>query len=344
MAATIKQIGELAGVSSATVSLVLNKKKGVGQETRDRVFQAAESLGYRQRRQVGAGEARTVRFLRIAKHGHIINPSHRVFIADYLDGIEGEARQLGCAIEVATYEHFEPSVILEDLGRGGIEGAIVLGTELDEEDFLALRGSPLPLVFIDTFHRSFDFDFVDMDNYSSVFSVIEYLHGMGHRRIGLVKGSIETRNFAERERGFLEGLERFGLPFDRRDLFAIDSTYEQGRIDMARLLQGLADLPEALFCVNDLVAYGCISALGEAGFRVPDDVSVVGFDDLPSNAFMNPPLTSIKVSKHRIGQCAMNLLALRLDEPGRPSEKTTVGGELVVRASVADRRGEENRT
>ena len=96
-------------------------------------------------------------------------------------------------------------------------------------------------------------------------------------------------------------------------------------------------MPSALFCVNDIIAYGCANALKEAGYSIPKDISLVGFDDLPSNTFMSPPLTSVKVSKHRIGQCAMQLMALRLDEPRRSAEKILVGGELVVRDSVCSR-------
>ena len=210
----------------------------------------------------------------------------------------------------------------------------MLGTELDEADIEALRSAPVPLVFIDTFHSRLGMDFVDMDNESSVFAVVEYLKESGHRRIGIVTGSVPTRNFRLRERSFFESMERFGLPFDPdRDLFAIDST-DKGRLDMERILLAGRDLPTALFCVNDIVAYGCASALQEAGLSIPKDVSIIGFDDLPSNAYMSPPLCSVKVSKHRIGQCAMQLLALRLADPGRDSEKILVGGELVIRGSA----------
>jgi DNA-binding LacI/PurR family transcriptional regulator len=334
MATTIKQIAERANVSPATVSLVLNARPGVGTETRERVLAAASELNYRTRKNEREPSTNTVRFLRIAKHGHIINPNHRVFIADYIDGIEREARLHHCALEVSSYDHFNPEEILASLDTGSIAGAIVLGTELDDEDLEKFRAVRIPLVFIDTYHTSLDFDFVDMNNDSSVFAAVEYLRGQGHRRIGLVKGSIETRNFRLRERSFLESLERFGLDFDGRDLFAIDSTYDKGRENMARLLEGRRDLPTALFCVNDIIAYGCAQALRDSGFSIPEDVSLVGFDDLPSNAFMSPPLTSVKVSKHRIGQRAMQLMALRLKDPGRPSEKTLIGGSLVVRESV----------
>lgn len=334
MATTIKQIAERAMVSSATVSLVLNMRPGVGAETRERVLTAASELDYHSRKSARVPASRTIRFLRIAKHGHIINPNHRVFIADYIDGIEREARLHCCALEVSSYECFNAEEILQSLDTSSIAGAIVLGTELDDVDVERFRSVRIPLVFIDTYHTSLDFDVVDMNNDSSVFTVVEYLRNQGHRRIGLVKGCAETRNFRLRERSFLESMERFGLVFDPRDLFAIDSTYEKGREDMERLLNGRRDLPTALFCVNDIVAYGCAQALKDSGFTIPDDVSLVGFDDLPSNAFMSPPLTSMKVSKHRIGQRAMQLMALRLEDPARPSEKTLVGGELVIRESV----------
>jgi LacI family transcriptional regulator len=334
MAATIKQIAERAGVSLATVSMVLNSRHGIGAETRDRVLAAANDLGYRPRRRTAEALNRTVRFLRIVKHGHILNPNHRVFIADYIDGIEREARNWSCALEVSSYERFDADEIIASLEKSNIAGAIVLGTELTEEDLEGLKRAKRPLVFIDTFHSSLGFDFVDMDNDSAVFSVVEYLWRQGHRRIGLVKGSVPTRNFRLRERSFFESLEHFGLGFDPGDSFAIDSTYEKAKEDMERQLAGRTSLPSALFCVNDIVAYGCANALKVAGFAIPGDVSLVGFDDLPSNSFMSPPLTSVKVSKHRIGQCAMQIMALRLDNPGRSTEKVLVGGELVLRESV----------
>jgi LacI family transcriptional regulator len=337
MATTIRQIAERAGVSPATVSLVLNGRPGAGAETRDRVLAAASELDYRSRKREREPATRTIRFLRIAKHGQIINPNHRVFIADYIDGLERESRLHRCTLEVTSYEHFYPEEILPSLESGGLAGAIILGTELDEADVEKFRSVRIPLGFIDTYHTSLDFDFVDMNNDSSVLKVVEYLHGQGHRRIGLVKGSVETRNFRLRERSFLESLERFSLAFDPRDLFAIDSTFDQGKATMARLLAGRRDLPSALFCVNDIIAYGCAQALKEAGFSIPGDVSLVGFDDLPANDFMSPPLTSVKVSKHCIGQRAMQFMALRLEDPGRPSEMNLVGGSLVIRDSVRAR-------
>ncbi len=336
MATTLKEVADAAGVSPATVSLVLNDRPGVGPETREKILQLAEQLGYAQRksRQRASSRPLAVRFLRIAKHGHIINPNHRVFIADYIDGLEREAKERDFRLEIHTLEGFDPEQILESLDPDSFEGVVVLGTELDEQDMELFRDAPLPVVFIDTYHPYLGFDFVDMDNESSVFAAIDYLYREGHRRIGLVKSSTETRNFKARERAFLETASRFGIRCGARDTFAIDSIFDKGLEDMVRALEGRDDLPTALFCVNDIIAYGCAQALKESGRRVPEDVSLVGFDDLPSNAYMEPQLTSVKVSKRNIGRRAIQLLADRVEDPKRPFEKILVGGELIVRNSV----------
>jgi LacI family transcriptional regulator len=336
MATTVKEIATEAGVSAATVSLVLNDRPGVGNETREKILEIALRLGYSQRKNKPQTSARprAIRFLRIVKHGHIINPNHRVFIADYIDGLEREAKTKDFRLEIHTHEGFEPDKILESLDPSAFEGVVVLGTELDEKDMEVFRSAPLPVVFIDTYHPYLGFDFVDMDNESSVYAVVEYLYQAGHRRIGIVKGSIETRNFRARERAFLDTVERFGLRFDPKDAFSIDSTFEKGRDDMVRQLRGRDELPSALFCVNDIIAYGCAQALKESGRSLPADVSLVGFDDLPSNAYMEPQLTSVKVSKRNIGRRAIQLMMDRIEHPRRPFEKVLVGGELIVRNSV----------
>ena len=125
MAATLKQIAEQAKVSPATVSLVLNMKPGVGAETRDKVMAAASDLDYRSRRRDRVPATRTVRFLRMAKHGNVINPNHRVFIADYIDGLERESRRHSCALEVSSYDQFDPEGIVQSLDQGSLAGAII---------------------------------------------------------------------------------------------------------------------------------------------------------------------------------------------------------------------------
>jgi len=336
MAATIRDIAELAGISPAAVSFVLNNKPGVGQETRDRVLAIAAKLGYDQKksRQPPSAQTRAVRMLYIAKQGPLTNHAPRIFISEYIAGLEEEAKTENYRIEIQIMEGFDPPKVLQALNTDTVDGAVVVGSALEDVDLEFLTEVSVPIVVVYTYRQWLDLDFVDMNNESSVSAALEYLYKAGHRRIGLVKSLIETRNFSLREQAFMETMARLGLPVAAADCFAIDPTFDKGKQDMAKLLATAGGLPSALFCVNDFVAYGCIQALKDAGKSIPDDVSVVGFDNLPSDEFMEPCLSSVKVSNHSIGQRAMRLLLDRISNPGRPSEKVSIGGELIVRASI----------
>ena len=336
MATTIREIADAAGVSPAAVSFVLNDKPGVGQETRDKVLAIAARLGYEQKRPKQASSIRrqVVRMLYIAKQGQATNHAHRIFISEYIDGLENEAKAAGYRIEVQILDGFDPSTALQALATDMIDGAVVIGSALDDADLEFFAGLSVPIVVVYTCRPWLDLDFVDMNNESSVRAALEYLHDAGHRRIGLVKSLIETRNFRLREHAFMETMDRLGLPLAAADCFAIHPTFEKGRQDMTKLLANARDLPSALFCVNDYIAYGCIQALKDSGKNIPGDISVVGFDNLPSDDFMEPRLTSVKVSNRSIGRRAMQLLLDRIADPGRPSEKVSINSELIVRTSV----------
>jgi len=337
MSTTIRNIADKAGVSSSTVSLVLNSKPGIGEETRLLVLETAKSLGYA----ISAGGRRrktekTVRFLKIAKHGHIINRDHSVFISDYIDGIEKEGREHGFSLEVRNYGSFDPDEIFNDLVKSPPSGVVVLATELDEQDIIFFDGISVPVVFIDCSFRISSFDSVDMDNEGAVFAIIKVFQEMGHRNIGLVKSSIESRNFRLRERSFYEALEYFGCQINPDWTYSVDSTYEQSWRDMKSHLEKGKNLPTALFCVCDIIALGCLKAIREKGIRIPDDISVIGFDDLPSSLLSDPPLASFTVSKTGIGRRAFQLLKGRMDAlKDFPREKVFIGGELILRSSLS---------
>lgn len=338
MATTIKDIAQLADVSISTVSLVLNNKPGVGESTRKRVLQLAQEMNYPgSLRSIPVGvDQGTVRFLKIARHGHTVNRDHTVFISDYIDGIVQAGKELQYKTEVTTFRTTPMEEIVASIQtEAGLAGAIVLGTELTREDVMMFERVTLPLVFIDTFIDYEPFDFVDMNNIDSVFKVIEHFLSHGHSEIGIVRSSMRTRNFYLRDKAFLEGLTSLGIDLDRRFVFNVDSTFDGAHDDMAAYLEQGATLPSALFCTNDVIAFGTIKALRERGVRVPADVSIIGFDDLPTAALLDPPLTSIAVSKREIGSTAMRRLNSRIRNAGLPPTKIVVGGTLVERESVA---------
>jgi LacI family transcriptional regulator len=347
MSSTIKDIARTAQVSAATVSLVLNGKGAISEETRSRVLSAASSVNYESRPArsvakagpaVSTGPAATVRFLKIAKHGHTVNRDHNTFISDYIDGMSRHAGESGFKLEVVSHEGKSVDSIVATIVDAQLSGVVVLGTELTEEDIGLFTATGIPLVVIDTFYDRLECDFVNMNNRDAVYKTLSHYVDRGFRHIGFIASNVQTINFRLRREAFVDGMERFGLHFDPRDIVTVDSTYEGAYQDMLGKLQAGLAVPECYVATNDIITYGCIKAFREFDIRIPQDLSIIGFDNLPMSATMDPPLTTIDVSKQTIGRLAINLLAQRRRGPeNTPAIKILGGADLVVRESVLPR-------
>lgn len=333
---TITEIAKIAGVSPSTVSLVLNGKPGVGPEARERVLKIARENSYKGITSEGINNKhKTLLFVNIIKHGHILNKNHKAFIADYIDGAQQEAGNAGYSLEVTAFDSFSPDGIVEHINNSFARGAVILGTELDEADLEHFLRAHIPVVFIDLLCTHMPYDFVDMNNDSSVYNILLHLANMGHKDIGLVTGKYKTSNFLLREKSFEKTLGLLGLKFSRKRVFTVDSTYEQAYADMSKILSKKPEMPSALFCVNDIVALGALKALRENGYSVPGDISLAGFDNLAMSSMADPPLTTVNVSKKVISKTAVGLLLRRIEKgSSMPYSKTVIGGEVVERESV----------
>jgi DNA-binding LacI/PurR family transcriptional regulator len=332
----IKDVAKIANVSLATVSLVLNNKPGVSDATRQKILQITKSLMSTPQNQLlfNDGSPKVIRFLKITRHGHVLNRDHNVFIASYLDGLESEARLKGYTLEVATLETTDGETLISTLSRANFQGLIVLGTELTEQDIIAFESFTTPMVFIDTEYEHLPFNFVDMNNLEAAYQIIKHFIDNGHTNIGMIKTTVETGNFRLREQGFFSALQHFKIPLNRSYIFEVDSTFDEAYQNMLQLLKKKPALPTALFSSNDIIAYGCIKAFKESGLQVPEDISIIGFDDLPLSALMDPPLTTMKISKKQIGKMAMKLLLEKVESKTAVSSKIIIGSELVIRNSV----------
>lgn len=332
---TIRDIAAQAGVSPATVSLVLNGKGEITSETRTRVLEAVARLEYTPRvSKAAADDTQTLRFLKIAKHGHTVNRDHSVFISDYIDGMSLEASRRKYKLEVVSFEGQPISQIAESLAGSAVSGVIALGTELSEQDTRLIQAVGLPTVFIDTYYEVIDANFVDMNNEDAVFKVLSRFKQSGFERIGFIASYVETTNFRLRRDAFFKNMTRLDLAARPEDVLSIESTYEGAYSDMVDLLRSGINLAPCYFCTNDVIAYGVIRALKEFDIRIPQDVSVIGFDNLPQSATMEPSLTTIEVSKRKIGNLAVAVLDDVVKSSERqPPVKVLVGAELIVRAS-----------
>jgi LacI family transcriptional regulator len=338
MSSTVKDVAERAQVSTATVSLVLNGKGGISGETRTRVLIAAADLQYEPRaskspKSVPMG---TLRFLKIAKHGHTVNRDHNTFISDYIDGMSYQAAACGYKLEVVSHETNTIEEIVASIAGAAVSGVVVLGTELTEADVKLFDTANVPHVVIDTFHDVVECNFVNMNNKDAVYKILGHLVDRGFTNIGFIASNVQTLNFRLRRDAFIDGMKYFGLSFNARNVVTVDSTYEGSYTDMLGKLRGGLVVPDCYVCTNDIITYGCIKALREFDVRIPQDLSIVGFDNLPMSATMDPPLTTIDVSKRKIGSLAITLLAEQISSQGSgPAVKILVGAELVVRQSVA---------
>lgn len=347
MGPRIADIAKEAEVSPSAVSLALNNRTGVSKELRQRIIAIAVRMGYKnlQPRLYPVNENITIRLLKIAKHGHIVNERHSAFITEYLEGIERGAKVRRYKLEVSFYNKVPMEEIIEAQRDSAADGLIVLGTELNAHELTFFTALPHPIVFIDTYFPLSVYDCIDMDNADGVFKAVQHFYTSGHRSIGLIKSSYDTRNFKMRELGFREAMEYFSLPVREDFIIPVDPTFDQSMLDMSRRLEQKRPLPTAFFCMNDIIAYGCLRALRNHGIRVPEDLSVIGFDDLPSSSLSEPPLSTIRVSTRQIGERALEKLAERIfrqagprqDEqsPGEQNpENILIAGVLILRGST----------
>ncbi len=326
---TAQDVAREAGVSLATVSLVLNDKPGVGDGTRHRVLAAAERLGYRPR-------ARSQPLV----IGVLIE---RLSVAAYADpaiglmvhGIESEASALGYHMLLASLgpSTLELPAMLTDRQVGGL---IVLGGGDISDDYIrTLATATVPIVLVDNFVDGLAVPCVLGDNEAGAYVATRHLVELGHRRIAILEGPRKYKTLTERRQGYVRALEETGLSPDPALMIApLHSSPRKGYREMQTLLAlPKAQWPTAVFAISDKTALGALEALKDVGLRVPDDMVLVGFDDIEESAHVVPPLTTVHLPMRTIGQEAVRRLIVWMNGTDMVPSKTVLYTKLVVRQS-----------
>ena len=339
--ATLRQVAEHAGVSVTTASLVLNRKGEISETTRSNVLRAMADLNYTPRGERNSADSdasdaqNAVRFLKIVRHGQTVNRDHNVFISDYIDGMSYEATRRDYSLQVVSQEAIDVASIIEEISKSDLRGFVALGTELSDDDIRLINECKVPHVIIDTYRPFVDGNFIDMDNERLVHLALDHLASNGFRRIGLVSSYSEVNNFKLRHEAYMRAMNALDLEIEEANILSVCSTLEEAYADSLKQLSGIKKLADAYFCANDIIAFGFIRALRELGHTVPDDISVVGFDNLPMASMFDPPLTSLNVPKQRIGAMAIRFLDdLIIANQKQPPVKVLLSGDLVIRKSV----------
>lgn len=339
MAATIKDVAKKAGVTIGTVSRVLNNKKWVSEECRKRVLEAIQDLKYKPQ-----AHARRLR----QKHSYVwgvIAPHHASvfkspFFAHILAGMEEVAaeakyRLLVHPLSEASRAQLSYRLVL---GDGSVDGMFVLNAWSTDASIRELTEAHVPFVLVNgkiTGHE--DLPYVGVDNAAGIRKAVQHLVDLGHRRIGMVNGRMTTTNALERFQAFQGALAEHGMDFVPE--WTADGNFEeQGGYDACRQILRAARRPSALVCASDLMAMGAIRALKEEGLRVPESLSVVGFDDMEEAAYFDPPLTTVSFSPHQMGVLAARKMLSLLDSRGLSEKATILEPELKERHSTAPAR------
>lgn len=334
---TVRELARLTGVSPATVSIVLNGGKGVSEPTRKKVLDAIAASNYVPP-PARASRARTVLLLKYCQSGMFVE-ENQGFITMIIDAVEEQLRQERCGMTMtAVRGDLRAALAAQDFAK--YCGVILIGTEFAADSFDALQSIPIPFVVVDNTAANHPCSSVCMNNAENVYLALRHCRACGHTEIGYLGSTSDTANFRERRRAFRDGVAALGLHFEPRWEFRVTATMLGAHNDFLTVLDGAPALPPCFFAENDTIALGVLKALQERGFAVPQEISLIGFDDIPYASISTPALTTVHVQRGIIGRQAVLQLLQIMADPGFAPLKTQITGRLVVRDSVCDRRAQ----
>ena len=333
---TLKDVAREAGVSTGTVSMVLNDSPRIAAATREHVREVMRTLGYVYDRSAGNLRNRTKSRIVGVSICDLVNP----YYADVLAGIQETVDKLGrvpvlgnCAESVPRQLRF-----LETLREYNVEGLIVtpvIGTP--KADLQQVVDWRLPVVQVTRLVTGVDTDYVGINNRMSAQIAVAHLAALGHQRIAYIGHTRRTTTGRDRLAGFNAGLKAARLVADA-ELFAESHVTREGGAQAVAQLFGHRRRPTALVCFNDVIAFGAMLGLRQLGLEPGRDCAVVGLDNVTEAALWKPALTSVAVDADRIGQEAGRLLMRRLESPDLPTERVVLDPHLVVRESCGSAR------
>ena len=326
---TIVDVAREAGVSYTTVSRVLNNKGNVKPETRERVLMAMTRLGYvvdQRARSLAGGRSQII--------GLLVHDVGTSYIGEIIRGIDAElaSAQYDLLLYTTHRRKTKESAYVTTLTRGMADG-LLLVLPRDPGAYLeTLRQHRFPHVLID--HRGGDEEApaVAAENLQGAYKATEYLIELKHRRIGFITGAMDQICAQDRLAGYKTALADHGITFDPELVYEGDFFQPLGYAGASALLES-PHPPTAIFASNDVSAFGVMEAVRERGLRIPHDVSVVGFDDIPQAAHVHPPLTSVLQPLEEMGRTATRMLLEHIQDPLRPPERVELPTELVLRQS-----------
>lgn len=334
----VRDVARLAGVSTATVIRALRKSGYVAAETRIRVQRAVDVLGYTPNAMASALSSGKSNLIGLSVPD-IANP----FYASVAQGLEDEAAEHGFHCLVAS-SHLIPArerQFVNAFKSGMLAGIVLTTTGSDPELVEALRRTPLPFVFVDRRAHGFDAPLVRTNSREVSRAAVAKLIDFGHTRIGMLAGPRDFDTTSERINGFRDALDDAGIRFEK-ELVRVGHLEESGGREAMSELLAMDAPPTAVFSFNNLLTVGALSALSDAGIRLPDDLSLVSFDDMSLFPFVDPPISAIAQPAAEMGKAAARILISLLRGEKPPTSDVVLDSTILARQSWGEppRRGD----
>ena len=333
MAITAKELAKQLNLSTAAVSMALNGKPGVSTRTRKMVLEAAHANGYdfsklsQRRRKSG-----TIYLVMYRKHGAVVGSTE--FFETLILGARDACSDIGISLRII---YMEASDILTEapdgIFRSDCIGIVLLGTEMKENDFLLFQNLNYPIVVLDSYSESKKMDFVTMNNVEGAYEATRYLIRKRQIRPGYLHSKYPIYNFSKRMEGYFKALHDSSYSSSDAVIHELTPSMEGAYYDMLKIIESSDTLAECYFADNDLIAAGAMKAFQDKGFSLPDEIGIVGFDNVPLCTYIHPQLTTINVPVKYMARTAIGRLLYRVESQNYYPVLIMVGTNLIERKS-----------
>jgi len=324
---TLKMVAEKAEVSVNTASRAINNKPDINEETKKRVLQIAKELGY-----IRNAAAVALRTKKTGTIGVVIADNRNPFYAEVLNGMEEAAREKNYHIILANtqrdYKKEEEAINLLLAKR--VDGLLITPVQDKDDDIKNLIDANIPFVVVGRDFENIEVDAIYNDEVKGGFLATENLIKKGHKRIALIDGFLYKSPAKGRLEGYKKALNKYRISLDESLISVGDINIEDGHERTKQMLEKDLNFT-AIFVYNDMMAFGAMQAIKEKGLRIPEDIGLVGYDDIPFSSLISPPLTTIRLKKQELGVESVKLLFSRINGSRKKIKKIILDVELIVR-------------
>jgi len=328
---TLRDIAKEAGVSTTTISRALNNKPDVSSKTKDKIIKIAKNLGYTPNLL-----AKSLRSKKSKTIGVVLADISNPFFSAVAKGVENAARKKSYSIILCnTDEEYEKEEeALQVLVEKRVDGLLITPVQKEYKDILRIKEQKIPLVLVGRHFDTIGTNSVVSDDSLGGFLATEYLIKKGHRKILYISGPLHISSASERLNGYKEALKKYKISFKKKLVRGYTAKMDEAYMLMEKLLKEKLDFT-AIFTFSDFLAFGIMRALHEEKLKIPDDVAVVGYDDIEFSSILEIPLTTVHMPKYRLGMEGTNMLIDEIEgkNSGKP-QKLVIKPELIVRESA----------